>query len=115
MPLLLPCASGAKMTISPYARVVLMSLGEVCKPVLLVIFAAMVSAAGAKEVEKVKFDDEMALGAQKLALNGAGLRTKRKLGINWRVYVAGLYLGKKSDDAKAILASDEPKYLRLVF
>lgn len=34
----------------------------------------------AKEIEKVNFPEELSLGAQKLVLNGAGLRTKKNSG-----------------------------------
>lgn len=82
---------------------------------VLRVLAILCCVSFAKEVEKINFADQMELGAQKLVLNGAGLRTKRKIGINFRVYVGGLYLVKKATDAKAIIASDDPKVLRMVF
>jgi len=69
----------------------------------------------AKQIEKVDFPEELALGTQKLVLNGAGLRTKKKLGMNFKVYVAGLYLTAKNGDANAIIASPANKVLELVF
>lgn len=48
-----------------------------------------------------------------LVLNGVALRTATFLGI--RVYAGSLYLTKKNSDASAILASEDPKALDLVF
>lgn len=69
----------------------------------------------AKQIEKVDYPEEISLGNQKLVLNGAGLRTKKKLGMNFKVYVAGLYLVAKSADASAIIASPANKVLELNF
>lgn len=71
--------------------------------------------AHAKEIEKVSFSDSTTAAGQELQLNGVGLRTKRKLGMDFRVYVAGLYLKTKSTDAATIVGSDEAKVLELVF
>lgn len=69
----------------------------------------------AKEIEKVNFPDELLLGNQKLVLNGVGLRTKKKFAMNFKVYVAGLYLPAKNADAAATIASPGSKVLELVF
>ena len=50
-------------------------------------------------------------GGQTLVLNGAALRKKSII----KVYVAGLYLPARSQDANAILASDGPRELRMQF
>ena len=50
-------------------------------------------------------------GGESLVLNGAALRKKSIV----KVYVAGLYLPAKSQDAAAILASDGPRELRMQF
>src|SRR4029079_11999809 len=71
--------------------------------------------AGAREIEKVNFANQLDVAGKKLVLNGGGLRVKRRFGMNFDVYVAGLYLTAKSDKAEAIIASTEPKALRLVF
>jgi len=92
-----------------------MALGEVCGRWILAICCFSALQLSAKEVEKINFADQLDLGAQKLVLNGAGLRTKRKLGMNFRVYVGGLYTVKKSSDAKALIASEDPKVIRMVF
>ncbi len=44
--------------------------------------------------------------------NGAGLRQVVRFGLPFNVYVAGLYLEKKSKDAQAIIKSDEIKYFK---
>ena len=48
-------------------------------------------------------------GGQKLVLNGAGTRTKFVIS----VYHAGLYLKKKSNDAKKIIVENEPMAIRM--
>lgn len=69
----------------------------------------------AREMEGVDFAEQIESGGTKLVLNGTGLRNKRKFGMNFKVYVAGLYLPAKSDKAPEIIASDEPKLMRMVF
>ena len=69
----------------------------------------------AKEIEKVNFPEEASVGTQKLVLNGAGLRTKKKFGMNFKVYVGALYLPAKSADAAAIIAAPGTKILEMVF
>lgn len=73
------------------------------------------SLAQARVIEGVNFNDHLDLGGTHLVLNGAGLRVKRKLGINWRVYVAGLYLPAISKDATAIIDSVQPAVIDMVF
>ena len=51
------------------------------------------------------------VGGQELVLNGTALRKKAV----FKVYVAGLYLPRKSSDAEAILAADEPRQLVMRF
>ncbi len=46
---------------------------------------------------------------QALILNGAGIRTK----LVFELYVAGLYLTEKNDNAAAIIAADEAMGIRL--
>jgi len=61
------------------------------------------------EVEGQKFEPTVALGGQTLTLNGAGLR-KRAI---FKVYAAGLYVGKKSTDAAAIVNDKGPRRVSL--
>jgi hypothetical protein len=92
-----------------------MALGEFLGKACFVFSVLIAAQAGAMTVEKIDFADQLDVAGHKLVLNGAGLRIKRKFGIGFRVYVAGLYVVQKSSDAKALIASDEPKYLRMVF
>jgi hypothetical protein len=59
----------------------------------------------------VTLPDTVTVGSQTLVLNGLGLRTKLFV----KVYVAGLYLDKKSSDAGAILQSDSAKRIVMQF
>lgn len=51
------------------------------------------------EVGGVKLDDKLALGAQELQLNGAGIRTR----LMFKVYVASLYVPQKAGEPAALL------------
>jgi hypothetical protein len=77
-------------------------------PCLLIAFALP---AFAGELAGVKLPDTAKVGDQTLVLNGLGLRTKAI----FKVYVAGLYLPKKSSDAAAILAEDAARRLEMHF
>lgn len=92
--------------------------GKVMSRVLKVFLSSLMCIslhAGAKVIEGVEFPETAELNGQKLVLNGAGLRTKRKLGVDWNVYVAGLYAQSKTSDAQALIQNSEPKILDLVF
>lgn len=78
----------------------------------LFVFAVCVHA---KTVEGVTFPETMIVGDQHLVLNGAGLRTKRRFGINWRVYVAGLYVKAESKDAVALITDKSVKVIDMSF
>jgi hypothetical protein len=75
---------------------------------ILIVFA-LATIADAREIEGVQVPDTMSAGDQTLVLNGAGVRTKYLMDL----YVGGLYLKQKSQDAKAIIAADEPMAIRL--
>lgn len=62
----------------------------------------------AGELEGVKYEDKIKLGSADLIANGAGVRSKFG-----KRYVAVLYVGSKSSDAAAILASKGPKRVAL--
>jgi hypothetical protein len=59
----------------------------------------------------VTLPDTVQVGGTTLVLNGLGLRTKFFV----KVYVAGLYLERKSSDASAILKADAPKRIVMQF
>lgn len=67
---------------------------------LLLACAAMAAWSQPLEVEGVKLEATSQLGAAKLQLNGAGLRTK----VFFKVYVAGLYTPQKATSAAQLLA-----------
>lgn len=66
----------------------------------------------ATEVKGHKFPDTVKVGDKELVRNGAGLRQVVRFGLTFNVYVAGLYLEKKSSDANAIIKSDEVKHFK---
>lgn len=59
----------------------------------------------------VTMPDTVQVGSTTLVLNGMGLRTKFMI----KVYVAGLYVERKSSDAGAILRTDAPKRIVMQF
>lgn len=63
------------------------------------------------EIAGVTLPATVEAGGHSLMLNGAALRKKAV----FKVYVAGLYLPAKSEDADAILAADAPRELRMQF
>ena len=63
------------------------------------------------EIAGVAVPATVEAGGQSLVLNGAALRKKSIV----KVYVAGLYLPAKNQDADAILAADGPRELRMQF
>jgi long-chain acyl-CoA synthetase len=73
------------------------------------MFVGLFAAVGlAAEVGGVKLDDKVSLGAQELALNGAGIRTR----VVFKVYVASLYLPQKATELAAVLARS-PRRIQL--
>lgn len=61
------------------------------------------------EVAGVRVPGQLAEDGHALVLNGAGLRTKFIV----KVYVAALYASARSQDAAALINSDEPRRIRL--
>jgi len=61
--------------------------------------------ANAAEIAGVKLDDKAQVESRELVLNGAGLRKK----VIFNVYVIGLYLPEKKNDAAAVLQLAGPK------
>jgi len=70
--------------------------------VLSVVFF-LAAPAFAVEVKGVKFPDKVQANGQDLTFNGGGERTE----YGFQVYVAALYLKRKSSDAARIVAADE--------
>lgn len=69
--------------------------------------------ARAATIDGVSLPDTFPLAGQTLVLNGIGIRTLTIFSI--RAYVAGLYLPRPSQDARAILASPGPKVVLMQF
>lgn len=63
----------------------------------------------------VELADSITIEGKKLTLNGMGLRKVSRFGIPIKVYVAGLYLQEKAQDADAILNSEGIKQIHAVF
>jgi hypothetical protein len=66
--------------------------------------------AHAAEISGVKFADNAEVGGQSLLLNGLGIRYRAV----FKVYAAGLYLPKKSQDEKEVLAMPGAKRIHAV-
>lgn len=74
----------------------------------------MTGVAGAFDIEGISFPETRDLNGKSLVLNGAALRTKRKFGMNFKVYVAGLWVPVKSQDPARLMEPGE-KIMELVF
>ncbi len=72
---------------------------------LALTFAAAGAHAQAVELEGVKLDATAQVGGAALQLNGAGLRTR----VFFKVYVAGLYVPQKANNAATLLAQKGPR------
>ncbi len=72
-----------------------------------------VSVARAADLDGVTMSDKRTVNGLQMRLNGIGLRTFSVLGI--RIYVAGLYLERPSDNPDTILRSPEAKLLDIRF
>lgn len=69
----------------------------------------------AKELEGVRMPDQVTVGTALLKLNGMGVRVKKVAFVSVKVYVAGLFVAKPSQDPAAILSADEPRQLIMHF
>lgn len=69
----------------------------------------------AKELEGVRMPDQVTVGQATLKLNGMGVRVKKVAFVSVKVYVAGLFVTKPSQDPAALLAADEPRQLIMHF
>ena len=81
--------------------------------VVFVLTGAVAAAALAGTLSGVTMPDRIPMGQTELTLNGMGLRQASMFKVN--VYVAGLYLEKRSSSAAAILESDQTKLIHLRF
>ena len=76
---------------------------------LCTLFALGACVAG--ELSGIEMSDTVSVDGKELTLNGLGLREKMWID----VYVAGLYLESKTDEAQQILDSDQIKHIRMHF
>ena len=81
--------------------------------ILAVVIVVTLSVAHAADLEGVSMPETRVVDGTQMRLNGIGLRTYSALGI--RIYVAGLYLERRSDNADTILHSPEMKLLDIRF
>ncbi|MEM9554333.1 MAG: chalcone isomerase family protein [Acidobacteriota bacterium] len=88
------------------------SLSILLVPSMLAALLALPAApAGAAELAGVQMADSTKIGDQTLVLNGLGLRKKAI----FKVYVAGLYLPRKTSNPDQVFASGEPRKLKMEF
>jgi Chalcone isomerase-like len=80
------------------------------KTLLLAAIFFIATCAFAAELEGVKLEDRLRKGPDELQLNGIALRTR----FFFKVYVAGLYLPQKTQEAQAALEMRGPKRMTLV-
>jgi hypothetical protein len=67
--------------------------------------SAVIPASAATTLAGVTFDDHATVNNQQLVLNGMGLRKKFIV----KVYVGGLYLATKQNNAATVIATDTPR------
>ena len=72
--------------------------------------ASLAASAAQVDVAGIKLDDAMDLKGSKLQLNGAGVRYKAV----FKVYTAGLYLGKKAPTTEEVLAVPGAKRMAII-
>jgi hypothetical protein len=85
----------------------------ILKTLPALILYSLVSHVTAATLAGVTVPDSVMADGQTLTLNGAGLRTLTIFRV--RIYVAALYLPRRSHDAAQIMASPGPKVIRLQF
>jgi hypothetical protein len=79
--------------------------------VLIIALVTMNMSFAQTQVGEVTLPNTLNFGGQDLALNGAGIRKKAMV---LKLYSGGLYLAKKSSDAKSIMNADDNMAIRLV-
>jgi hypothetical protein len=84
--------------------------------VVLTLFLSLIgSPVQAREMAGVPFAESISIEGTTLTLNGLAVRSERVLFLNYRIFVAGLYVLNKTQDGEAILASDTPRHLIVHF
>lgn len=77
---------------------------------LLFALAGLAGSVSAAEVEGEKLDDSISVNGTTLVLNGAGLRSEYFVG----VYVAALYVPKKTGDAGQLINEKAPRRILML-
>lgn len=78
---------------------------------IAILFCLLSAAAAAAEVSGVQLADSAQASGGNLVLNGAGLRTKAGL---FSVYVIGLYLPGKTQDAQSVINARQARRITIV-
>jgi hypothetical protein len=86
-----------------------MTLVKQCLAGTVALLLAFSAAAATVEIAGVKMEDQIDLRGSKLVLNGAGVRYKAV----FKVYTAGLYLGKKVGTPEEVLAAPGAKRMQI--
>ena len=79
-----------------------------CAAIILALLM-ITSLGNAEEIGGINMPESLQTGQTQLMLNGAGIREK----FFFDIYVGGLYLKEKSQDATAIIEANEPMAIRL--
>ena len=86
-----------------------MTLTQRCSAGLAGLMLSLGVLAAPVEISGIKLDDPVELRGAALQLNGAGIRYKAV----FKVYVAGLYLGKKAATPEEVYATAGPKRISI--
>lgn len=82
--------------------------------IILIAGVFLQASVHAATIEGKQFPDSVHVKGKKLVLNGVGLRTKKKLGMAFKVYAGALYVPAKTGDASAIINGGD-KVVELIF
>ena len=85
------------------------------KKIMSLVLVLSASLALAAVIEGITFPDTLDACGKKLVLNGTGLRLKKIILVNIKVYAAGLYLEQKESNPQKILNDDKAKALLMHF
>lgn len=86
-----------------------MSLTKLCVSTLAALAMTCGAAAATIDVGGAKIEDTVDLQGSKLQLNGAGVRYRAV----FKVYAAGLYIGKKAGTPEEVFAAPGPKRMSI--
>ncbi|MBM3916942.1 MAG: chalcone isomerase [Sphingomonadales bacterium] len=87
----------------------MLNIKKIFFTILLLFVATLTTVAQTKKFHGVSFNTELKLDGENLVINGAGLREKYFMDL----YVAGLYVPKKTADSKKIIYDDTEMAIHL--